>query len=224
MGIDKINKRLHDAYGGQVRAEDKGDYIVVTGRLKEWKDIVAACGMCVQKGKKNRKKHVVNDIVFEGGSNPGMRMPGLRDSSLEGAAPDVLIIGGGISGASIARQLSRGQLDILLVEKEADRAVQSSGRNDGEVHPGVDLRKGSLKQEYVLKGNRMYDQICEELDVPFRRCGQYVGFTQWRYLPVIFLYVLEKKYRCKVKDTRLVGRKAFRRAEPELNPDFKFAI
>ena len=71
MGIDKINKRLHDAYGGQVRAEDKGDYIVVTGRLKEWKDIVAACGMCVQKGKKNRKKHVVNDIVFEGGSNPG---------------------------------------------------------------------------------------------------------------------------------------------------------
>ena len=99
MGIDKINKRLHDAYGGQVRAEDKGDYIVVTGRLKEWKDIVAACGMCVQKGKKNRKKHVVNDIAFEGGSNPGMRMPGLRDSSLEGAAPDVLIIGGGISGA-----------------------------------------------------------------------------------------------------------------------------
>ena len=83
MGIDKINKRLHDAYGGQVRAEDKGDYIVVTGRLKEWKDIVAACGMCVQKGKKNRKKHVVNDIAFEGGSNPGMRMPGLRDSSLE---------------------------------------------------------------------------------------------------------------------------------------------
>lgn len=140
---------------------------------------------------------------------------GLRDSSLEGAAPDVLIIGGGISGANIARELSRWQLDILLVEKEADLAVQSSGRNDGEVHPGVDLRKGSLKQEYVLKGNRMYDQICEELDVPFRRCGQYVGFTQWRYLPVIFLYVLEKKYRCKVKDTRLVGRKAFRRAEPE---------
>lgn len=129
---------------------------------------------------------MVNDIVFEGGSNPGMRMPGLRDSSLEGAAPDVLIIGGGISGASIARELSRWQLDILLVEKEADLAVQSSGRNDGEVHPGVDLRKGSLKQEYVLKGNRMYDQICEELDVPFRRCGQYVGFTQWRYLPVIF--------------------------------------
>ena len=62
------------------------------------------------------------------------------------------------------------------MEKEADLAVQSSGRNDGEVHPGVDLRKGSLKQEYVLKGNRMYDQVCEELDVPFRRCGQYVGF------------------------------------------------
>lgn len=224
MGIDKMNKRLQDAYGGQVYAEDKGDYIAVTGHLKDWNDIVAACNMCVQKGKKGRKKHVVNDIVFEGGRSPGMRLPGLKDSSLEGAAPDVLIIGGGISGASIARELSRWQLDILLVEKEADLAVQSSGRNDGEVHPGVDLSKGSLKQEYVLKGNRMYDQICGELDVPFRRCGQYVGFTQWRYLPVIFFYVLEKKYRCKVSDTRLVGRKTFRRAEPELNPDFKFAI
>lgn len=224
MRIDKINRRLRDSYGGQVQAEDKGDFIVVTGRLKEWNDIVAACSMCVQKGKKKRGKHVVNDIVFEGERQPGMRLPGLEDSSLEGAAPDVLIIGGGISGASIARELSRWKLDILLVEKEADLAVQSSGRNDGEVHPGVDLKKGSLKQEYVLRGNRMYDQICKDLDVPFRRCGQYVGFTRWIHLPLIFLYVLEKKYRCNVKDTRLVGRKALRSAEPELNPDFKFAI
>ena len=193
MGIDKINKRLHDAYGGQVRAEDKGDYIVVTGRLKEWKDIVAACGMCVQKGKKNRKKHVVNDIVFEGGSNPGMRMPGLRDSSLEGAAPDVLIIGGGISGASIARELSRWQLDILLVDKEADLAVQASGRNDGEVHPGVDLGRGTLKQHYVVKGNRMFDKLCRDLDVPFQRCGQYAGFTDWYALPLVWMYAQQRR-------------------------------
>ena len=80
--------------------------------------------MCVQKGKKNRKKHVVNDIVFEGGSNPGMRMPGLRDSSLEGAAPDVLIIGGGISGASIARELSRWQLDKMCIRDRTGTACR----------------------------------------------------------------------------------------------------
>ena len=64
-----------------------------------------------------------------------MRLPEVNDSSLDGAEPDILIIGGGISGASIARELSKWQLNILLVDKESDLAVQASGRNDGEVHP-----------------------------------------------------------------------------------------
>ena len=74
-----------------------------------------------------------------------MRMPKLRDKALDGRTPDVLIIGGGISGVTIARELTRFQLDVLLVEKEADLALQASGRNDGEVHPGIDLSKGSKK-------------------------------------------------------------------------------
>lgn len=223
MGMKQINRKLQASFGDRVSAAEEEDRIVVSGHLGEWKDIIKACSMCVQKGKK-QKKHVVNRIVLDGVVMPKMRIPAEEDTSLEGDTPDVLIIGGGISGVSIARELSRWKLDILLVEKEADLAVQASGRNDGEVHPGVDLKKGSLKQHYVLKGNRMYDRICEELDVPFDRCGQYVGFTRWRYLPAVFLYYLDKRYWCGVKDTRLVGGKKLHMAEPELNPDFKFAI
>ena len=130
--------------------------------------------------------HVVNDITFEGATVPEMRIPDIGDDALDGARPDVLIIGGGISGASIARELTRWKIDVLLVDKEADLAVQASGRNDGEVHPGVDLGKGTLKQKYVVRGNRMFDKLCDDLDVPFKRCGQYAGFTEWFTLPVVW--------------------------------------
>ena len=217
----KLNKKLNRHYGTAVRAKIEEDAIHVSGTLSRWAYIVAAGSMCVQKG---TRMHVVNDIVLDGVTMPQMRGPSWSDEELEGRRPDVLVIGGGISGASIARELAKWKLDILLVEKEADLAVQASGRNDGEVHPGVDLNKGTLKQHYVLAGNKMYDRICRELHVPFDRCGQYVGFTRWWMYPAVLGYVLHRKYICKVTDTVILSRKELRRKEKELNPDICFAM
>lgn len=221
MKEERLNRALHRKFGSSVSVRIEGRIIRVTGALSRWEDIVEACSMCTVK---KSGMHVVNDIVFTGGTIPAMRMPVEKDDSLDGSRPDVLIIGGGISGASIARELSRWDIDILLAEKEADLAVQASGRNDGEVHPGVDLNLGTLKQRYVLRGNQMYDRICRELNVPFHRCGQYVGFTDWKLYPLIWCYVWHRKHVCKVKDTVILGRKDLRKREPGLNPDFKFAI
>lgn len=221
MKEQRLNRKLHRKFGPSVSARIEGKVVRVTGKLSDWNDIVAACSMCAVKKK---GMHVVNDIRFTGAEIPKMRVPKEQDQSLEGRTPDVLIIGGGISGTSIARELSRWNLDILLAEKEADLAVQASGRNDGEVHPGVDLNIGTLKQKYVLKGNRMYGRICRELDVPFYRCGQYVGFTdRWMY-PMIKCYVWHRRMVCKVKDTVILDRKKLRKKEPNLNPEFQFAI
>ena len=156
MNAEKMTRRLRARFGEtlSVRFEDR--VIRVTGQLSNWEDIVSACSMCVSK---KPGVHVVNDILFTGAQMPDMRVPALKDKALDGARPDVLIIGGGISGASIARELTRWQLDVLLVDKEADLAMHASGRNDGEVHPGVDLNKGSLKQHYVLLGNQMFDTV-----------------------------------------------------------------
>lgn len=217
----RLNKRLSKCYGRSVQVHVERDVIRVTGKLGRWADIVDACRMCVQK---NSRRHVVNDIELEGVEMPKMRKPGSEDKVLDGRKPDVLIIGGGISGASIARELSKWKLDILLVEKEADLAVQASGRNDGEVHPGVDLKKGTLKQHYVHLGNKMYKKVCQELDVPFERCGQYVGFIHWWMYPLALYYVWNRKYICKVKDTMIISGKRLRRKEKELNQDIKFAI
>lgn len=221
MNIKKIQKRLKSSFGGKVTASFKDDCIILEGELSNWDDIVKACYMAA---KRYSKIHVVNDIKLTSAEIPKMRVPAFSDKSLEGSFWDVLIIGGGISGASIARELSKWELDVLLVDKEPDFALQASGRNDGEIHPGVDLSKGSLKHRYVLLGNKMYESICKELSVPFERHGQYVGFTQrWTY-PLVLLYALKKKYIDEITDTKIIGRKKLIAAEGKINPNFKFAL
>ncbi|MCQ2463244.1 MAG: NAD(P)/FAD-dependent oxidoreductase [Clostridia bacterium] len=221
MNLQSVNKKLEKRFDGRVSASMENGSIVVRGVLDKWDDVVAAC---MTAAKKNSSVHVVNDIVFTGGKDAPMRLPSLTDSALDGAKPDVLIIGGGISGASIARELSKWELDILLVEKESDLAMQASGRNDGEVHPGVDLGKGSLKHKYVRAGNAMYGDICSELNVPFKRVGQYVGFEQGYLKPVITLYAMLRKYRDGISDTKVISGEELKKLEPRLNEDFKFAI
>ena len=218
---EKLNRKVRKRFGKKVKVTIEGKIIRVSGHLSNWEDIVEACSMCVTK---QPGVHVVNDLVLDGVRIPKMRIPLVEDKELEGKRPDVLIIGGGISGCSIARELMKWKLDVLLVDKEADLAVQASGRNDGEVHPGVDLDRGTIKQKYVVRGNRMFDKICEELDVPFRRCGQYVGFTDRTVYPFIRMYVWQRRHICKVTDTQIISGDELHRREPNLNPDFKFAI
>lgn len=221
MQIAKLQQKLQKQYGEKVAVEYRDEKLILSGHLDRWEEIVTACQMCAQK---NSKIHVVNDIVLDGVEIPPMRIPSIADGALEGKRPDVLIIGGGISGASIARELSKWNLDILLVEKESDLAMQASGRNDGEVHPGVDLNKGSLKQHYVLPGNAMYAKVCEELSVPFTRSGQYVGFKDKKSKLAVRVYAWQRRHICGVKDTRVVGKEELKKAEPHVNEEFAFAL
>ena len=221
MRVEDLQKKLDARFGEglTVRREDRT--IIVSGEMDNWHDIVTACSMCVSREK---GVHVVNDIHLAGVEMPKMRMPGIHDQAIDGKHPDVLIIGGGISGCSIARELMRSRLSVLVIDKEADVAIQASGRNDGEVHPGVDLNKGSLKQSYVVRGNRMYDRICRELDVPFERCGQYVGFFDPKLRPIVEAYAWQRRHICGVDDTRVISRDELVHGEKHLNPEFAFAL
>lgn len=220
--ITRIQKKLDRRFGGRVKATREEDLIRLTGTLSDWKEVVKAGSMAVSKDK--RHVHVVNDIKLEGVEPIPMRTPSLKDDALDGKEVDVLVIGGGISGVSIARELSKWDISVLLVDKESDFAMQASGRNDGEVHVGVDLGKGSLKQKYVLLGNRMYDQVCKELNVPFRRIGQYACFQQPYLRPFVGIYAMWRKYHDGVKDVSIVGKKELLEKNPTMNPDFAFAM
>lgn len=219
--LSKINKKLDRKFQGKVRAEYNGEFTRVTGELESWDDIVEACSMAVSKDKTN---HVVNDVNWTGGTRNKMRIPTNKDNILDGQKPDILVIGGGISGASILRELARWDIDALLIDKESDLAMHASSHNDGEVHPGVDLAKGTLKQKYIVKSNRMYDKVCEDLSVPFKRCGQHVCFTQWWTRPIMRLYAYQRKHSCGVDDTRIVGRKELFREFPNISRNAKFSL
>ena len=219
--INKINKKLKKQFGDRVTATYKNGSIVLNGQLKKWNEVVTACQLSA---KKYSKIHVVNDIKCHEAKNQEMRMPTLKDDALDGREPHVLIIGGGISGVSIARELTKWNLDILLVEKEADLALQASGRNDGEVHPGIDLSKGSLKHYYVRKGNALYDKVCKELDVPFKRVGQYVCFNNPYLKPLVSIYCWIRKNRDGIWDTELISGDELKRREPNFDKSFSFAI
>ncbi len=87
---------------------------------------------------------------------------------------DVIIIGGGVIGCGIARELARYQADVLLLERGNDVSVGTSKANSGIVHGGYDAKPGTLKAKYNVMGNAMFDELSRELDFPFRRNGSIV--------------------------------------------------
>lgn len=84
---------------------------------------------------------------------------------------EVLVIGGGVVGTAIARTLSKYKLNVALVEKEAEVGFGTSKANSGIIHAGFHDQPGTFKAKLCIAGNAMFDQVCEELDVPFKRCG-----------------------------------------------------
>lgn len=84
---------------------------------------------------------------------------------------DVVIIGGGVIGCSIARELSKYQLKIAVVEAKYDVAKETSGANTGIVHCGYDPEPGTLMAKLNAEGNLLFEQLAEDLNFAFLRNG-----------------------------------------------------
>lgn len=84
---------------------------------------------------------------------------------------DVIIIGAGVIGCSIARALSKYELNVLTLEKNADVGDETSSANSAIIHSGYDPHPGTLKAKFNVLGNKLFPKLCEELDVEFKRIG-----------------------------------------------------
>ena len=87
---------------------------------------------------------------------------------------DIIIIGAGIIGGSIARELSRYDLDVAVLEAREDVATATTGTNSAIVHAGYDRSPDTHMARLNVQGNRLYDQIKSELNIPFKRVGSLV--------------------------------------------------
>ena len=92
---------------------------------------------------------------------------------------DILIIGGGVVGCALARELSRYTAAVDVLERGWDLAEGASKANSGIVHAGYDAVPGSLKAKYNVEGANLYPSLCAQLGVPYRQCGALVvGFSE----------------------------------------------
>ncbi len=130
---------------------------------------------------------------------------------------NTIIIGAGIIGTSIARELSHYKGSILLLEKGRDVAVGASRANSGIVHGGYAAKRGTLKGEMATKGNRMYHQLSEELGFPYSPIGSYVlAFTSDE--EEILNQLRENGLKNGVKDLAIHTKREILVKEPLLNP------
>ena len=95
---------------------------------------------------------------------------------------DVVVIGGGVVGGLVLRELTKYNLNVALLEKAGDVAMGASKANSGIVHAGFDAPVGTLKAKFNVAGNKMMESVCADLGVKFRRNGSLVvAFSEEDY-------------------------------------------
>lgn len=169
--VEKKLKKILKAFPS-IEGLVRDGIVYLKGELEEW-DAVVEVGH--RAAEIEGVKEVVNDITA------GRTMRKRERQTAEGTLPesaDVVIIGGGVVGCFIARELSRYDVKIVLLEKEADVGGGATKANSGQIHTGMAEKSGTLKKELCRKSWPLFEKICEELDVPFERNGLLVIVTE----------------------------------------------
>jgi len=117
----------------------------------------------------NKLRGVVSNLHYR--SEKKIIFPEKVSDRLNGMEFDVVIVGAGVIGAAIARELSKFNLSIAVLERHSDIGVDQTAHNNGMIHPAFLTKHGTLKWEMNYKGNAMFDKVTAELDVPFKRIG-----------------------------------------------------
>lgn len=136
---------------------------------------------------------------------------------------DVAIIGAGVSGALIARELSRFNLKTVILEKDNDISNGTTKANSAIIHSGYDAAFGTNKGKFNALGNPMFDKICEELDVPFKRIGSLVvAFSDEEMETIKELY--DNGKRLEIPNIEIIDGEKVREMEPNLSEEIVGAL
>jgi len=135
---------------------------------------------------------------------------------------DVIIIGSGIVGTSIARELSRYNLDVLVLERNNDVSNETTMANSAIVHSGYDPEPGTNKAKYNAAGNAMYEALCKELMCDYRKIGSLTVAIDDEQVQT--LIELKKRADINGVSVQLLSREEALVLEPNLSDDTKGAL
>jgi glycerol-3-phosphate dehydrogenase len=130
---------------------------------------------------------------------------------------DVIIIGAGVIGASVARELSKYKAKVLVLDKENDVGNVTSMANSAIVHSGYDPKPGTNKAKYNVEGNAMYDLLTKELDVEFKRIGSLTCATNDEEMKIIEGFLDRAKDNN--VDVKLLNKEETKKIEPFVSDD-----
>lgn len=136
---------------------------------------------------------------------------------------DVVIIGAGVVGGMIARELSRYDLKVCILERKNDVAMGATRANSSIVHAGFDAEEGTLKAKLNVQGSEMMEKVAEELGVKYRRNGSLViGFGEEDRAELLKL--LERGRSNGVRDLRILEKEELHALEPNLSDNVECAL
>jgi len=129
---------------------------------------------------------------------------------------DVVIIGAGVTGSAIARELARYKLKVAVIEKNSDVCEGTSKANSGIIHAGYDAKPGTLKAKLNVRGSEMLPLLAHQLDIPFKRNGSMVVCEDENDMPALkALY--ERGLENGVKHLSLLNKEEALALEPNLS-------
>ena len=136
---------------------------------------------------------------------------------------DILIIGAGITGSALARELSRYNASVCVTEMACDVAEGATKANSGIVHAGFDALPGTLKAKYNVLGAGMYPDLCKALHIPYQKCGALV-IALHRNDIFTLNNLLERGKQNGIPDLRILQQSELRAIEPNINPNAVAAL
>jgi glycerol-3-phosphate dehydrogenase len=136
---------------------------------------------------------------------------------------DVIIIGAGVSGSAVAREVSRYDVSACVLEKCEDVCEGTSKANSAIVHAGFDADEGSLMAKLNVEGNEMMDQLSKDLDIPFKRNGSMVVCVHKEELDGLNV-LYERGIKNGVKGLKILSKEEALSMEPNLSENVEGAL
>ncbi|MBQ6919976.1 MAG: NAD(P)/FAD-dependent oxidoreductase [Synergistaceae bacterium] len=136
---------------------------------------------------------------------------------------DIVIIGSGITGASIARELSKYKLNIAVIDKASELPSGASRANSSMIHGGFDDEPGTVKAKFCVPGNKLWHKLKDTLDVHLDECGSFVCAFNDDEVKHLELLLQQGKTNGSAGVEIISGEK-LREKEPNVSPDIVAAL